>query len=72
MAAEEETDRDALLAQAMRWLARREYSVHELGQRLRDKGYAAADVAGVLEALQESLDAGGRTIAVGREAAREL
>lgn len=49
----EAPDRDELLAQAMRWLARREYSVHELGQRLRDKGYPAADVAGVLEELQD-------------------
>lgn len=47
-----ESGRDELLAQAMRWLARREYSVHELGRRLRDKGYPAAEVAGVLAELE--------------------
>ena len=39
------------MAQAVRWLARREYSVHELGQRLTGKGYPSEDVAAALEAL---------------------
>ena len=43
---------DRLLAQAMRWLARREYSVHELGQRLVAKGHARAVVDEALAALE--------------------
>lgn len=48
----DDADRDELLAQAMRWLARREYSVHELAQRLQGKGYAAAAVAEALADLE--------------------
>lgn len=47
-----EPGRDELLAQAMRWLARREYSVRELEQRLQGKGYPAAVVAEVLHDLE--------------------
>lgn len=47
-----EAGRDELLAQAMRWLARREYSVHELEQRLQGKGYPATAVAEVLQDLE--------------------
>ncbi|MGA8262046.1 MAG: regulatory protein RecX [Arenicellales bacterium] len=43
---------DPLLAQAMRWLARREYSVHELGQRLAAKGHDRASVDEALGALE--------------------
>lgn len=39
--------------QAMRWLARREYSVHELEQRLLAKGHPEPEVAGTLEALKD-------------------
>jgi SOS response regulatory protein OraA/RecX len=46
-----ESGPDELMAQAVRWLARREYSVHELGQRLTGKGYPSEDVAAALEAL---------------------
>jgi regulatory protein len=48
----EESGRNELLEQAMRWLARREYSVHELGERLRGKGYPDAEVSEVLEDLK--------------------
>jgi len=41
------------MAQAMRWLARREYGVHELGERLRAKGHPDAGVADVLDELVE-------------------
>lgn len=44
--------REELLAQAMRWLARREYSVHELEGRLVGKGYARDQVAAALETLK--------------------
>ena len=47
-----DADRNEPLAQATRWLARREYSVHELERRLRDKGYPARDVADVLADLE--------------------
>lgn len=39
--------------QAMRWLARREYSIFELEQRLLAKGHPEPEVAGTLEALKE-------------------
>jgi len=41
------------LEQAMRWLARREYSVYELEQRLLAKGYPRADVAGGREGIKD-------------------
>lgn len=44
--------REELLAQAMRWLARREYSVHELTGRLAAKGYPTKEVTGALEDLK--------------------
>lgn len=43
---------DALLDQAMRWLARREYSVHELEHRLLGKGYSPPAVTEALAFLQ--------------------
>ncbi|HSH40714.1 MAG TPA: regulatory protein RecX [Arenicellales bacterium] len=48
----EESDRSELREQAMRWLARREYSVHELGERLRGRGHTGAAVAEVVEELK--------------------
>lgn len=48
----EEAGRDDLLAQAMRWLARREYSVHELQRRLQGKGYPARMVDETLADLE--------------------
>ncbi|MDZ7841436.1 MAG: regulatory protein RecX [Gammaproteobacteria bacterium] len=48
----EEAGRDDLLAQAMRWLARREYSVHELRRRLQGKGYPAPAVDEALADLE--------------------
>lgn len=47
-----EPGRDELEAQAMRWLARREYSVRELQQRLQGKGFPSAAVAEVLHELE--------------------
>lgn len=44
--------REESLAQAMRWLARREYSICELEQRLQGKGYPPGEVAGVLADLE--------------------
>lgn len=44
--------REGLLAQAMRWLARREYSVHELANRLAGKGYPRDEVAAALDTLE--------------------
>jgi regulatory protein len=38
-------------AQAMRWLARREYSVHELEQRLAGKGFPSGEISTVLDGL---------------------
>lgn len=48
---EDTSSREEALAQAMRWLARREYSVHELEQRLRGKGYPSTGVSEVVEDL---------------------
>lgn len=47
-----QSERDAILAQAMRWLVRREYSVHELEHRLTGKGFAPDEIAEVLDGLK--------------------
>jgi len=41
------------MEQAMRWLARREYSIYELEQRLLGKGHPELEVADALSSLQE-------------------
>lgn len=48
---DERPERDAALDQAVRWLARREYSVHELAQRLTAKGFSEKAVDEVVEHL---------------------
>jgi len=40
--------------QAVRWLARREHSVHELEQRLLARGHPEPEVAATLEALKDN------------------
>lgn len=48
----DESPRERLQAQAVRWLARREYSAHELGERLCARGFERADVAALVPELE--------------------
>lgn len=43
---------EEVLAQAMRWLARREYSAYELERRLQEKGFSPGDAREALAFLE--------------------